>query len=127
MATFSQTDIEARIRLSKDGYNTLLDKYINSIKMGRKCALEELNTLLVISTYIEILEDYYPLVCFDPSNSNFEYNNNCVSEEEIQLIADKLSKLINIEFKPAGYNYSGLPYIPQGIGVMQIGCNFVVS
>lgn len=127
MSAFTPTDIEVRVRLSADYYNTLMSKYIDSIRMGRKCAKEELNKLMIISIYIEMLKEYIPLICIDPLNSSTDYDNNCISEETLQVMSDKLSKLIETPFNPAGYNYSGVPAGNVGVGSMQIGCNFIVS
>ena len=132
MATLSQLDIDVRILLSKKAYVEMTNKYISQLRIGKKSACDLEERLWLMDIYISMLEDYTPCSsCPDPSSTQTADNDpcrfNCVSEEEIQRISDKLSQLGGIVFQPIGFQYQGALPVQGGIGSMQIGCNFIVS
>ena len=121
MSTLSQLDLDVRLQLSGIAYSDLMSKYIDSLRLGKKDYLLLQSKLLALNIYIEILLGYSVSTC---SVDNTDYN--CVTEEEAQLIFDKISKLTNICFQPIGFVYAGSEgYF--GVDAMEIGCDFIIS
>jgi len=120
---FSQLDLNVRLQLSGQKYSEWLNDYINALRYGKKTTIEIQNKLFILSVYIDMMLDYKIYQCDPTTYSN---TNNCLTETEIESVFDKLSKLTGICFQPYGYKYIGSEN-SQGIGSMQIGCNFIVS
>ena len=115
MSTLSQLDLGVRLQLAGEGYSNILSKYIDNLKYGKVNKSIE-TQLFILDIYISILLDYQ--VCGEEVN--------CITEDQAQLICDKISQLIDICFQPIGYKYIGSEdYF--GIGAMQIGCSFIIS
>ena len=120
MSTLSSLDLLVRVQIAGQKYSEILNKYIDNLRYGKKGSGIYESKLTLLGIYIELLQDYAVDEC------NYDQTNNCLTEEQAQLISDKIAKLTNYCFQPLGFKYSG--DIPQnGIGKMQIGCNFVVS
>ena len=120
MSSLSSLDLLVRLQLSGQKYSEILNKYIDSLRWGKKDYKALENKLVLLGIYIELLQDFQVLEC------NYDQTNNCLTEEQAQLIADKISKLTNLCFQPLGFKYSG-DQVQNGISKMQIGCNFIVS
>jgi hypothetical protein len=97
-----------------------MSKYIDILRYGKKDAANLKSKLKLLGIYIELLSDYVVDVCGNDST------NNCLTEDDAQLLCDKIQILTNLCFQPMGYDYIGTPK-QGGIGKMQIGCSFVVS
>ncbi len=120
MSSLSSLDLQVRLQLSGQKYSEILSKYIDGLKYGKRDNILLQTKLTLLGIYIELLQTYSVDEC------NYDQTNNCLTEEDAQLLANKISQLTNICFQPLGFKYIG--NIPQsGIGKMQIGCNFVVS
>lgn len=90
----NQNDINARLQLSCCKYAELANAYANNLKYGIKTCKENVDKLLLINGYIELLKKY-----------KIGSDKNCVTEIEIQLICDKLAKLLNLCFKYINFPY----------------------
>ena len=94
MLYFNETDLLVRIQLSICKYAELANAYSNNLKYGIKCCDSNLNKLLLLNGYINILKNYKP-------NSS----NNCLTENEVQIISDNISKLTGLCFQPINFEY----------------------
>lgn len=119
MADLSKVDLLVRLQLSGQKYSELVSKYIDYIRFGKKDNVLK-NKLVLLDIYIELLLNYKICTC------DTDCTNNCITEEQAQLICDKISKLTNLCFQPIGFNYQGTG-IYSGIGSMEIGCDFEVN
>ncbi len=120
MQTLSSLDLLVRIQLSGQKYSEILNNYIDSLRFGKKNNIILETKLILLGTYVELLQSYSVNEC------GYNQTNNCLTEQQAQSICDKISQLTNLYFQPLGFKYIG--NIPQnGIGKMQIGCNFIVS
>ena len=120
MSDLSSLDLQVRLQISGQKYSEILSSYVDVLRYGKKDRLLYETKLTLLGIYIELLSDYVVDECGnDPTN-------NCLTEEDAQLLADKISQLINVCFQPLGFNYTG-DIKQSGIGKFQIGCNFVVS
>jgi len=120
MATVSSLDLEVRLQIAGQKYSEILSKYVDSLRYGKKSFKSFENKLQLLGIYIELLQDFVVDEC------GYDNTNNCMTEEDAQLVADKISKLTGYCFQNLGYRYSG-DRAQSGISKMQIGCNFVVS
>ena len=102
MSTLSQTDLTVRLQLIGQEYSSLCNTYVNDLKWGKKCAKTEWKKLILLSSYISLLEDY-----------NVGEDDNCITETQLQTMLDNTSKLIKICFKPIGFSYSTTPTTRQ--------------
>ncbi len=94
MLVLNQTDLDVRLQIAGCKYAEIANAYANTLKYGLKCSSDNLNKLLLLNGYIEILENY--IVGSD---------KNCISEVEIQLICDNISKLIDYCFQWINFPY----------------------
>lgn len=92
----NQQDLTVRLQLTSCKCSELTNSFVNNLKWGKKCAKTEWKELILLNAYISLLEDY---------NIDDE-TNNCITEDELSIIVDNISKLTKICFKPEGYNYS---------------------
>ena len=120
MADLSSLDLLVRIQLSGQKYSEILNKYIDGLRWGKKDVILLETKLTLLNIYIDLLIDYTVCEC------DADCTNNCLTEEQAQLISDKISTLTNVCFQPLGFNYIG-DNKQGGISKMQIGCSFVVS
>ncbi len=100
--TISSLDLEVRLQL-----------------LGQSSVYESKLTLLGI--YIELLSGYQVDEC------GYSQVGNCLTEDQANLLFDKITKLTGLCFQPLGFNYKGTTSSQGGISKMQIGCNFIVS
>ena len=120
---FSQLDLNVRLQLSGQKYSEWLGDYINALRYGKRTIIEIQNKLFLLGVYIEMMMDYKVYNCNPTTYTN---TNNCLTETEIEEVFDKISKLTELCFQPYGFKYAGSQN-SQGIGSMQIGCDFIVS
>ena len=120
MATLSQLDLDVRLQLSGIRYCELISIYVDSLRFGKKCVVDEQYKLFILNNYIELLSTYNIDTCDTISP------NNCLTESEAQLICDNISEMFDICFQPIGFEYIGEEK-QGGIGKMIIGCDFIVS
>lgn len=102
----NQNDINVRLQLSCCKYAELVNAYANNLKYGIKICKDNVDKLILINGYIELLKKY-----------KIGSDYNCVTEIEIQLICDRLSKLLNLCFKYIGFPYeidTEIPIEPEG-------------
>lgn len=119
MSNISQLDLDVRLQLSGQKYSELINKYFSLLKIGKKDYNLRFK-LILLHSYIELLYTFQIERC---GNSGY---NNCIDEDDALSIFDKISKLTGICFQPLGYKYQG--DTPQdGVGAMEIGCDFIVS
>ena len=106
MLYLNQNDINVRLQLACCKYAELANAYANNLKYGIKTCKDNINKLLLINGYIEILKKY-----------KTGSDTNCVTEVEIQLICDRLAKLLDLCFKYINFPYDEeieTPVIPEG-------------
>jgi hypothetical protein len=120
MANISSLDLKVRLQLLGEAYATILNKYTDSLRFSKKDKLNLKSKLLLLGIYIEILSIYNVDEC------GYDSSNNCITEDEAQVLCDNAAKLANVCFQPLGFNYIGSD-TQSGISKFQIGCNFVVS
>jgi len=90
-----EQDILVRLQLTNQKYSILANNYVNALKWGNKKAKTSWKELIVLDVYMNIIENY-----------NLDSDNNCITEDELKIIFDKISKLTNICFKPFGFSYT---------------------
>jgi hypothetical protein len=100
MSKISILDLDVRLFLVKESYVNIIDDYINSLKFGKQNVKNIRNKLILIDVYITLLNNYN----FSNNDSNLI---NCISEDKLKLVFDKLSSLTGICFQPIGYKYIG--------------------
>lgn len=91
---FNQNDVNVRLQLACCKYAELVNAYANNLKYGIKTCKDNINKLLLINGYIDILKKY-----------KIGSSKNCVTETEIQLIGDKLGILLDLCFKYINFPY----------------------
>lgn len=99
MRYLNETDIQARVTLLACYVGNLGKKVKEDFENGLNCANNNLNTLKIINSYLDIILKYIPI------DENTIENPNCITEEEAQHIFDILSNLTNIKFKPINTTY----------------------
>ena len=114
-----QTDVIMRAYSTSCEVGNLTDKYVSNLMMGT-CVKDLEKTLLILDVYTNLLNSYTVCGC------GTDCTNNCITEEEVLIISDKISKLTGLCFEPIGYSYPNA-ISGSGIGAMQIGCDFIVS
>lgn len=92
----NQQDIDVRLQLTSCKTSVLTNTFVNNLKWGKKCAKTEWKELIILNAYISLLEDY------NVDNTD----SNCITEDQLDIILDNISKLTSICFKPEGYTYS---------------------
>lgn len=99
--SLNQTDLSVRLQLLGCKYSELANTYADNLKYGQKCANSNLKNLLLLNSLIEILECYTIPYYID----NILIDRNCFTSEQIESLLDKISKLINQQFQPLGFEY----------------------
>lgn len=94
MLVFNQTDLNVRLQISSCKYAEIASAYANNLKYGIPCSRANLNKLILLNGYIDLLENY-----------QVGSDKNCITEKEAQEIADKISKLICVCFQYIGFPY----------------------
>ena len=56
--SISQQDLTVRLQLASCAYSELANSFANNLKYGRKCAIDNEKTLLLLNAYIELIECY---------------------------------------------------------------------
>lgn len=90
----NNTDLLVRLQLTGCAYSDLTNTFANDLKWGNKKSKTEWKKLILLNAYISIIEDYH-------TSSTI----NCVTEDELKSIFDKVSTLTKICFKPYGFTY----------------------
>lgn len=93
----NQTDIDVRLQLAGCAYSELSARFNDDLRYGRKCVTKNRIDLMLLNVYLEMLE------CYDITSED-----NCLTEDEIQLIIEKISSLTGICFMPIGFTYEGI-------------------
>lgn len=90
----TQQDIIIRLQLIGQQYSILANTFANNLKWGRKNIIKEYKLLIILSSYITLLEDY-------------TVNGvNCITPLQLETLFSNTSKLTKICFLPYGYTYS---------------------
>jgi len=116
----SSLDLEVRLQLSGQKYSEMLNKYLDILRYGKRGAEVYESKLNLLGIYIELLQDYEVDEC------GHDQTNNCLTEDQANLLFDKISQLTKVCFQPLGFNYTGTTSSQVGISKMQIGCNFII-
>jgi hypothetical protein len=54
--SISQQDLTVRLQLTSCAYSKLANEFADNLKYGRKCAIDNEKTLLLLNAYIELIE-----------------------------------------------------------------------
>ena len=95
MSSITQQDINVRLQLSGCAFSDLALRFNNDLRYGRKCVTKNRIDLMLLNIYIEMLECY-----------NIDSTSNCLTEDEIQLVIEKISTLTGVCFMPIGFTYT---------------------
>lgn len=99
MPNLTQLDINVYLQLSNCCFSSQSAEFTKDLKWGRKCSEQTRMSLMLLSILIEILNCY-----------RVGEDDNCYTEEEIQVLVQNIGNLTGICFKPPGYAYT----IPTG-------------
>ena len=94
MLKFNQVDLNVRLQISSCKYAEIANAYANNLKYGISCSKSNLNKLILLNGYIDLLKNY-----------EVGSDKNCITEQEAQEIADKISKLICVCFQYINFPY----------------------
>lgn len=61
MADLTQTDIDVILQYSGMKFSDMASDFVKDLKFGRKCTVENRSNLMLLSIYLEVLENYRPL------------------------------------------------------------------
>jgi hypothetical protein len=100
MDYISQQDLDVRMQLTGCKFGQLTNEFADNLKYGRKCIVENQRNLVLLNAYLELLE------CYKVASGTIY--KNCITEEQLALMLDKISKLINICFQPYDFTYTDL-------------------
>jgi hypothetical protein len=74
MSAVSQQDLNVRLQLTGCAYSKLANEFANNLKYGRKCAIDNEKTLLLLNAYIELMECYQLELVSTYSNTTASFN-----------------------------------------------------
>lgn len=90
----NETDLLVRRQLILKKIAELGGIYADDLRLGKKCALEHRNDLLLLKEILELTECYMVYNCNLP---------NCITETELKTLLDSVSEHYKIYFKPIGF------------------------
>lgn len=94
MNDITEQDILVRLQLTSCKIGTLSNTYVNNLKWGRKEAKISWKELILLDVYLKLIEKY-----------DLTSDNNCITEDELTSLFDKISTLTKLCFKPYGFSY----------------------
>lgn len=94
--TVSQQDIDVRLQLITCKYADLANKYSNALKWGLKESVYSWKKLILLDAYVSLIKDY------DVNNPT----KNCITQDQLIVMFDKISEITNICFKPFNFTYT---------------------
>lgn len=99
MIYLNAQDLLVRIELIEEylsGYgNTVAKQYL----YGQSNALCNFKKLALITNYLEVI------LCYQPITGDVTEADNCITEEQLQLILDQISLMSQISFASPGTTY----------------------
>lgn len=112
----TQQDLDVRIWMTKQAYAEMSDTYNSNLKYGRKCSNIDVETLIILCAYIELLE------CF-----NLLKTNNCVTEDELKIIIDNISLITGLIFPPYDFTFNNNTSTIVPINLIYYGSSSLTS
>lgn len=93
MSNLTQQDLNVRLQLTSCAYSNLANSFANNLKYGRKCAVDNEKTLLLLNAYIELIECYKLDEETIPSDTTASFNiadyfGDFVALSTVQFIFD---------------------------------------
>jgi hypothetical protein len=72
--SISQQDLTVRLQLTGCAYSKLANEFADNLKYGRKCAIDNEKTLLLLNAYIELIECYKLDTTIVSTNTTASFN-----------------------------------------------------